>query len=88
MSRVIDEQREQLEQLRKERDASKQRLESGRQDILYFFVCLVIFRSKETDIARLEEEYIALSSKCEKAKEEANKTKEKIKWKMVRRDYI
>ena len=34
LSRVIDEQREQLEQLRKERDASKQRLESGRQDIL------------------------------------------------------
>lgn len=53
-----------------------------------FCVCLIIFRSKETDIARLEEEYIALASKCEKAKEEANKTKEKIKWKMVRVDYI
>ncbi|KAK8800158.1 hypothetical protein WA171_004793 [Blastocystis sp. BT1] len=69
LSRVIEEQREQLEQLKKERDASKQRLENGRRDIL----------TREADIARLEEEYVALASKCEKAKEEANKTKEKIK---------
>ena len=35
LSRVIEEQRDQLEQLKKERDASKQRLENGRRDILY-----------------------------------------------------
>jgi hypothetical protein len=40
---------------------------------------LFIYRTREADIARLEEEYMALASKCEKAKEEANKTKEKIK---------
>ena len=79
LSRVIEEQREQLEQLKKERDASKQRLENGRRDILYVLVLLFIYRSREADIARLEEEYMALASKCETAKEEANKTKEKIK---------
>lgn len=44
-----------------------------------FWLLLFIYRTREADIARLEEEYVALASKCEKAKEEANKTKEKIK---------
>ena len=35
LSKVIEEQREQLEHLKKERDASKQRLENGRRDLLY-----------------------------------------------------
>lgn len=33
LSRVIEEQCEQLEQLKKERDAAKQRLESAKNDI-------------------------------------------------------
>ena len=36
LSRVIEEQCEQLEQLKKERDLAKERLEQAKQDIQYF----------------------------------------------------
>ena len=45
LSRVIEEQREQLEQLKKERDASKQRLENGRRDILYVLVIAIYLQN-------------------------------------------
>lgn len=80
LSRVIEEQCEQLEQLKKERDVAKQRLESAKNDIQYMLQRdQWVSRSKHSDIAKLEEEYMTLVLECDKAKEEANKAKEKVK---------